>query len=398
MIRNGNPFHIKGASGNAFLKELKDAGANTIRVYDTMNLKKYLVKAEELGLAVVIDIPLPRYQTNSDTIYKNPVLFAKLLEDTGKFVNRFKDHPAVLYWILGNEVYYPKLYANDFISGYNRLLEKVREIDPNHPISTTVSSSGLKKVFSILVKSPDLDFISVNNFGSLNDFTLDKNILFFWQGPYVISEWGINGPWETETTKWAAPLEETGTKKAEQYKNRYVKNIQAIDDGRCLGSLAFFWGQKQERTHTWFSLFADNGYKSQVVFELQNLWQDVDRQFQGPKIDYLLLNGQSASENILISHNREVKAALFYLKNDSVASYDTEWTVRPENWNYLPQEVEQRPDSIPDLIVRKDNFGLTFKTPTQEGPYRLFVKVSSESGYYTTANIPFYVIKEPFNL
>ena len=40
LIQNGVPFLIKGAGGDIkYLKELKEAGANTVRIYDTLHLK-----------------------------------------------------------------------------------------------------------------------------------------------------------------------------------------------------------------------------------------------------------------------------------------------------------------------------------------------------------------------
>ncbi|MGB7394294.1 MAG: glycoside hydrolase family 2 TIM barrel-domain containing protein [Pricia sp.] len=391
MIRNNEPYFIKGASGNAYFEELKKAGANTIRIYDTLNLKSYLDSAETWGLAAVVDIPIPRYSPD-DTLYGNPAKMDALVKNTEKFVEKYKHHPAVLYWILGNEVYVHDMFFNDFVEGFNRMIEKVHEIDPDHPISTTVSSSGLKKVFSILVKSPDLDFISVNSFGALNDFRLDKDILFFWQKPYVLSEWGNNGPWETETTAWTAPIEETSTKKAEQYKNLYIDNIQSIADNRCLGSLAFYWGHKQERTHTWFSLFDEDGNKSQTVFVLESLWKGTELEYRGPEIDYVLLNGKGAAESILVNQNEIATAELFVPKQDSLKKFSVTWEIRPENWYYNPHDNEKKPEIVKGLILQATKTDLRFKTPDQEGPYRLFVKVESPDGPFATANTPFYVL------
>ena len=61
LYRNGKPFYIKGASGISHFEELANTGGNTIRVYDTLNLSEVLDKAEKNGLAVIVDIPLPKY-------------------------------------------------------------------------------------------------------------------------------------------------------------------------------------------------------------------------------------------------------------------------------------------------------------------------------------------------
>ena len=58
LIRNGETFYIKGGGGNGYLKELKIAGGNTIRVYDTINSKQTLDKADVLMLTPYYLLPL----------------------------------------------------------------------------------------------------------------------------------------------------------------------------------------------------------------------------------------------------------------------------------------------------------------------------------------------------
>jgi len=392
LIRNGSPYFIKGGSGSEFLLELKKVGGNTVRVYDTINLKASLDRIDSLGLTAIIDIHLPRYKREKDTFYTNSQHTANLKVNLKKFVRKYKDHPALLYWMLGNEVYYPKLFNNEFVKVYNDLLRLVHRVDPNHPVSTTVSSSGLRKVPSILMKSSELDFLSINDFGALHDFELDKDILFFWTKPYVISEWGIHGPWEANLTDWAAPIEINSTEKARRHRQGYRDYIQSINDGRHLGSLIFYWGQKQERTHTWFSLFNREGKRTQSVFEIENLWSDHHAEFNGVQIENMTLNGKEANENIILVPNQENQANLSFSKNFLGSDWMINWEIKPENWNIFPHDIEKEPASIQGLIQANGEQELLFTSPASEGPYRIFVEIEDQNGYVATANIPFYVI------
>ena len=85
LIRNGKPFYIKGASGKSYIKELSEAGGNTLRLYDTINLQKILDEATKYNIAVIVDIPLPRFN-NYVNFYRN-----------GEFIYRSYDEPHFMY-------------------------------------------------------------------------------------------------------------------------------------------------------------------------------------------------------------------------------------------------------------------------------------------------------------
>lgn len=390
LIRNGVPFYIKGGAASAdYLEELKEAGANTARIYDTINLDRVLQRAEALGLAVVVDIPLPKFYGSSE-YYENEKLFEAIKQRIEPVIRKHKDHPALLYWNLGNELYYPYFYTNTtFFKNFNSLIDLVHEVDPNHPVSTTTIGANKLRVISIKLRSPQLDFISFNSFGVLSTFHEKlRPIEPFWNGPYVITEWGVNGPWEATNTSWGAPIEETSDKKAAQIVQRYYDYMLPLKEENNLGSFVFYWGQKFEITPTWYSLFDKEKKKSRAVFELKNIWTEIKEEphYPGPKLTYLLLDEEGAQESIIRSPNQKLKVETV-LPEEVQPELSYSWELREEAWL-----LSHKGKLLATTEFQKSNGKVSFNAPSKEGAYRIYLKLTNNSDYYATANIPFYVL------
>ena len=96
---------MRGASGYGHWATLAAAGANTIRIYQPDSLDMALDSAQAHGLMVVADIPLPKYSEGSP-FYTDPDLLDSLDQHVAEVVIRYQGHPALLFWILGNEIGY----------------------------------------------------------------------------------------------------------------------------------------------------------------------------------------------------------------------------------------------------------------------------------------------------
>lgn len=389
LIRNGKPFYMKGgAASPLFLEELKEAGGNTARIYDTINLQQTLDIAEALDLAVVVDIPMPQFNKDPE-FYENSELFEKLKQRVERVVKHHKDHPALLYWNLGNELYYPYFYkSTNFFSNFNELIDLIHQLDPNHPVSTVTIGANKLRVLSIHRKSPDLNLISFNSFGVLSQFKDKlKPISPIWSGPHVITEWGVNGAWEAPKTLWRAPIEETSTKKAEIIKRRYLDYIAPLKENNSLGNFIFYWGKKNEITPTWFSLFGEDGKKTQAVFELTNIWKNREEKFPGPVINFILLNKKGDYQNIILTPGSKAEIYVYMPDSQSHNNLNYRWELRHESW------YESHTSKVIDSF-KFDQSGTTavFNVPVEEGPYRLFLYLTNDSEYVATANIPFYVL------
>lgn len=383
-MRNGEPFYIKGAAGSGFLEELKTAGGNTFRVYDTVGLEPILDKALELDLAVVVDIPLDRYRKDFEYTRGYTEQMKNKIVQT---VKRYKDHPALLYWNLGNEIKYPVYYERtSFFDHFNTLLDAVKATDPHHPVSTTFAGTNRGRINNVNIRSPQLDFLSFQTFGGLHELEdrLD-DFLLLWNGPYVVSEWGINGPWETQYTSWKAPIEPTSTKKAEQVLER--SGFDVLHNKNSLGNIFFYWGNKHERTSSWFSTFSETGEKYETFYSLRKYWGSDSLDYEGPRLRYALLENTGAPGDIILSPGQKVQAkVLFEQKPRGNASFH--WEVKKEAW---ADEME-KPEPIEQQFTELKSSNAIFRTPLEEGPYRLFYSISDERGNIATTNIPFYIL------
>lgn len=116
------------------------------------------------------------YQTN----YLPQVLY---------LANRFKDHPAIFAWQLGNEIRDPG-NGPTFQAFAHNVAAQIRSVDPNHMISLGVISAGSTDVTDPLALYTHFDFVGTHNYngGGANDW-LVADIL---NKPYVIDEAGFD--------------------------------------------------------------------------------------------------------------------------------------------------------------------------------------------------------------
>ena len=108
---------------------MNELGVNTIRVYEPIDSKEVLDEISEAGVRVIMGFGYNQsgtYDIRSGTFIE--------------YVKKFKDHPAILVWELGNEYnFHPEWFAGDIQTWYDALSAAVDAIhaeDPNHPVAT----------------------------------------------------------------------------------------------------------------------------------------------------------------------------------------------------------------------------------------------------------------------
>ncbi|MEQ8238791.1 MAG: glycoside hydrolase family 2 TIM barrel-domain containing protein, partial [Cyclobacteriaceae bacterium] len=381
--------YIQGA-GLEFssIHELAAHGANSFRTWRVDNGKQsgkeVLDEAHRYGLKVMMGIEVARERHGFD--YDDVQAVADQLQQIRQDVEALKDHPALIIWGIGNELNLhstnPKVW-----NAVNDISKMIHEVDPNH--LTTTSLAGLDKslVAEINERAPDIDILSVQLYGAVTTLPALMKVVG-WEGALIVSEWGATGYWEVNKTAWGAPIEENSAVKADSFLARYTSAIAPLKE-QCIGSYVFLWGQKQERTSTWFGFFTQDGRKTEVLDVMHYLWNGQWPDHRSPRISQMLLFGKEATDNVVLKAERSYEAVVKVTPTENLTY---RWEVlRESEATQSGGDLEEVPEEIPALIVSEQQNKILMNAPKEPGAYRLYVYVEDQADYTAHANIPFFV-------
>ncbi len=389
---NGEEFFVKGA-GCEFgaCHKVAAHGGNSIRTWRVNNGqrtgKEVLDEAWENGLMVMMGLDVAKERHGFD--YNDEAAVAAQLEEIKKDVLDLKDHPALLGWGIGNEL--NLRHTNKLVwNAVDEIAKMIKQVDGNHVVTTMLAGIGKDEVDYIREHCTNIDFLSIQMYGDI--INLSQRIKDAgYEGPYLVTEWGATGHWEMPSTEWGAPIEQTSNEKAEAIKERYQKAILA-DDAKCLGSYVFLWGQKQERTPTWYGLYTEIGEKTEAINVMEYLWTGNWPEKMAPKVkNAVIVDNGGRFDNVKLTKDSQFTALV-----DAEFNSEANLTVRAE---ILPEAVElgdggdfePRPETIEGLIIETSTSKVVFKTPSKEGAYRLFIYITDDNNNVGTVNIPFLV-------
>ena len=392
LLRDGQPFYVKGAVGWHSYELLAECGGNAVR---TGASRRSLDRAHRSGLTALANLPVRGQRNGMD--WGDDEAAAAQMDRVLRTVRELKDHPAVMFWAVGNELDWipPGIpHHRQLWRRLNDLAAEIHKIDPHHPVMTVVGTGRFeRKIEQIAEQCPDLDLIGINAYGDIDKVT--ELARRFWPKPYVVAEWGPTGHWQVPKTEWRVPLEQTSTEKARAMYERYTQVIRA-DADHCLGSFVFLWGQKQETTHTWYGMFQDD-LATESVDVMQYLWSRAWPDNRAPAVLLVTIVGQPDARRVYLNpaQTYEAKAACYDCDYDALTF---NWDIRPEveiPENSYAGGLERPAKPIPGLIQEEQRPHVRFTTPQDEGPHRLFVQVLDGHGHVGYANVPFYVRREP---
>lgn len=392
LLVDDEPYFIKGAGGDTQLELLQSLGGNTIRTWGADQLEprtwpdgrtmSVMDLAHELGLKVCAGFWVEHPSHGFD--YDDPEQVEEQLEDVREFVNTWKDHPALLMWGVGNEVAGPD--SERVFRELDSLAQEFKRLDPNHPTYTATAGVWPNQAALFNQFCPNIDVLGVNAYAGLPAVPQEL-VRQGYTGPYIVTEYGPIGHWECAMTPWNAEVEQPSEDKARTYASFHHSAITNQPD-RCLGGHIFLWGDKQERTDTWYSMFLPTGEKTCTVDEMAKIWSGSYPDNRAPlvsRIESDLFFRTAAPgdtyEAAVIAHDPD---------NDRL---EFEWVVRNESSDKrFGGAFEQAPEDVPGCISPGDSdTSIKITIPDSPGAYRLFVYVRDGQGGGGSANIPFRV-------
>ncbi|MBT8135805.1 MAG: hypothetical protein KJO54_02195 [Gammaproteobacteria bacterium] len=382
LYRGGEPYFIRGAGGDGALEQLAAAGGNSIRTWGAGDLDARLDAAHALGISVTVGIWLGHERHGFD--YNDPEQVRQQLATAREAVLRYRDHPALLLWGIGNEMEGFESGDNPAIwQAVNEVAAMVRELDPHHPTMTVTAEIGGGRIRAVN-DAPAIDLHGINSYGGAPSLP-ERYRAGGGTKPYVITEFGHPGTWEIPKNEWGAPHELTSTQKADYYRRSYRQGVLDAP-GLALGSYAFVWGYKMEATATWFGMFLPDGSRLGAIDVLTELWSGKPPADRAPLVEPLVVDG---SPQVKPGARVSVKAAVSDPEGGVLQAH---WALRAESDEYMTGG-DFRP-MLPDIegaLLEGDSGGAVLRMPQDPGPYRLFLYVKDEAGNAGTANVPLLV-------
>ncbi|PQO46554.1 glycoside hydrolase family 2 TIM barrel-domain containing protein [Blastopirellula marina] len=376
---DGQPFPIRGAGGDGDKALLASSGGNAFRTWGIGDdTKARLDEAERLGLKVALGIWLGHERHGFN--YDDPAQVQKQFVEAKAAVEKFKDHPALLLWGVGNEMEgYEATTDPKVWQSVNEIAQMIHQVDPHHPTMTVIAEIGGDKLASIGKYCPAVDIVGINSYGGVTSIP-ERYRAAGLEKPYIVTEFGPPGTWEIEANAWDVPLELTSTQKAEVYREAYDR---LAADPNCLGSFAFTWGFKQEATATWFGMFLPDGTKVAAVDAMTEAWTGKPPANRCPRIDELTIAGDA-----IVEPGGKVVADL-KVADPEGKPLKVEWILFREMDEFNSMgDYRPAPPTYPEAIVESSSQQATLKMPRMPGNYRLFAYIRDGDGGGAVGNLP----------
>lgn len=169
FLKGVNLHHDGGAVGAAVPEEvwrrrldiLKNMGVNAIRFSHNPAAPELLDMCDEMGF-IVFDEMYDKWaiQPNDQVLSEENSFESTWKADLTRFIRRDRNHPAVVIWSVGNEVYEQREDPEEGVRILNELSSLVHRLDPGRPVTAALHPDGEGEVPSRMM--PLMDVVSYN--------------------------------------------------------------------------------------------------------------------------------------------------------------------------------------------------------------------------------------------
>lgn len=267
---NGLTFGVKFDEKNIdnYMKDLSSLGCNTIRTWGVGDETKLLLdSAQKYGIKVMLGLWLRHGRAGMegddafDWVGDSEGKVAQW-NDAIKAVKKYKDHPALLMWGVGNEVIL-NIGSDPEKIAYSKFLEslckEIKKIDGNHLISSASAWTIDAAYWAKYV--PSIDVYGLNVYGggaSIIDSEVKKLGV---DKPYILTEYGVTGEWEVKKDSNGLPTEPNDTQKFDIIGKGWKDFLKSKNT--CLGGFVFNYGNGWDHGSIWLSLLMDEYHRPQ---------------------------------------------------------------------------------------------------------------------------------------
>ncbi|MEZ4886200.1 MAG: glycoside hydrolase family 2 TIM barrel-domain containing protein [Chitinophagales bacterium] len=420
LLVKGKPFAVKGVTFGydknvenyeSYFQDLQFLGVNTIRLWATNeNTKQLLDVAHAHGIRVMIGIWMrhgrPGMEDDDSFNYlEDNQGMEKMYLNAIQTVEKYKDHPAVLMWGVGNEVYL-NMSTDAEKKAYSLLLEKIasqiKQLDSNHPIASVEAWTFGIDWWQKWV--PSIDIYGINCYGSGANFLPEELAKKGVKKPYVITEFGVTGEWDIQEEKNGIKIEPTDHQKYEAITNGYQNWIK--NQATCLGVYVFHYGNGNDFASPWLLTHHRKMYRPQY-WAIREAYTGNKPTNNVPRIENFVLPDSKLNSGMWVpvslsisdTENEEIEVDFFY--NQRTGSRKRRNQINPLLYRGNLQEgfeiqLPNEDGAIKVYVNAKDTFNNVGVASTS---IVVIDKKAREKKYLAAkTNLPFYVYQEGFDM
>ena len=160
-----------------------------------------------------------------------------------------------------------------------------------------------------------------------------------------------------------------------------------------IGSFVFLWGQKQERTPTWYGLFTANGEETETVDVMHKIWTGDLPANRSPSLLSMLLDGKNSQQDVELKSGHSYQAVVDAI-DPGGDSLTYSWELKQESdARQVGGDFESSIDNLNVEFTQQGQPLTHFNAPRKPGAYRLFVYAFDGNNHAAHANIPFLVTR-----